>query len=110
MDLADARLQSPSKKVRKSFVLLEWSGGLLNLDSIKEAEEAKEGGSQEYWHLTLAHVAWNSGLYACDGDEQFVVVIRFQKFVDKDDVEYLTDHFKNEKIFQVATVEKTFLP
>jgi hypothetical protein len=37
-------------------------------------------------------------------------VIRFQKFVDKDDVEYLTDNFDNKKIFQVATVEKAFLP
>ena len=64
MDLAGAWLQSSSKKVCESSVLMERSGSLLNLDSIKEAEKTKKGGSQEDWHVTLANVACNAGLYA----------------------------------------------
>jgi len=57
VDLADAWLQSSGKKVSESSVILEWSGGFLNFDSVNEAEKTEKGGSQEHWHITLANVA-----------------------------------------------------
>jgi len=107
VNLASAWLQSSGKKVCESSVLMERSGGLLDLDSITEAEKTKEGGSQEDWHVALANVACNAGLYARYGDQQFVAAVLLQKFVDIHDVEDLTDHLENKQVFQIAAVEKT---
>jgi len=86
---------------------MEGSGSLLDLDSIKEAEKTKKGGSQENGRVALANVACYAGLDARYGDEQFVAAVLLQKFVNIHDVEDLTDHLENKKVFQIAAVEKT---